>query len=178
MAPRDATPDRMRDVLAAVTPRVVLAASAYASIEAVCGGTTDGLETGGILLGHQHADGHLTVTVAGDPGPRAERRRRSFRRDHAHAQALAGAAYAHDRSVWLGDWHTHPLGPEHPSPVDLRSYVHVLSDRDLGFEMFLSIIAVPSGPRPLLWSWIVTGTKIAPAGMWVLVPDGNVRGTP
>jgi integrative and conjugative element protein (TIGR02256 family) len=178
VAPRDAAPDRMRYVLAAVTPRVVLAASAHASIEAVCAEATDGLETGGILLGHQHADGHLTVTVAGDPGRRAERRRRSFRRDHDHAQALAGAAYAHDRRVWVGDWHTHPLGPEHPSPVDLRSYGDVLSDQDLGFEMFLSIIAVPSTPRPLLWSWIVTSTTITPAGMWVLVPDGNERGTP
>jgi integrative and conjugative element protein (TIGR02256 family) len=168
----------MRDVLAALTPRVVLAESAHASIEDVCAEATDGLETGGILLGHQHADGHLTVTVAGDPGPRAERGRRSFRRDPDHARSLAGAAYAHDRSVWIGDWHTHPLGPEHPSPVDLRSYVALLSDQDLGFDEFLSIIAVPSAPRPLLWSWIVTSTTIAPVGMWVLVRDRGLPGTP
>lgn len=172
----DAAPARMRDVLSALTPRVVIAASAHAAIEAVCADATDGLETGGILLGHQHADGHLSVTVAGDPGPNAERRRRSFRRDHDHAQALAGAAYAHDRSVWLGDWHTHPAGPEHPSPVDLRSYVEVLSDHALGFGLFLSIIAVPSAPRPLLWSWIVTDRTLAAAGMWVEGPVG-VRGT-
>lgn len=174
----DAAPPGLRDVLPAVTPRVVLAASAHAAIEAVCESAEDGLESGGILLGHQHADGHLSVTVAGDPGPRAQRSRRSFRRDHAHAQALASAAYARDRSVWIGDWHTHPSGPERPSPTDLRSYVEVLRDEDSHFAVFLSIIAVPVVPRPLLWAWAVTDKTIAPTGLWVTIPDAVSPGTP
>lgn len=120
--PRDAAPSWVPHLLLAVTRRVVLDASAHASIEAVSLGETGGLETGGILLGHQHSDGHLSVTVAGDPGPRAERARRSFRRDADHARALARDGYARDRSVWIGDWHTHVDGPAHPSPVDLRAY--------------------------------------------------------
>ena len=168
MVAGDAAAQGLRHVLAAVT-RVVLARSAHAAIEAVCE-PRDGLETGGILLGHQHDDGHLSVTVAGDPGPRAQRGRRSFRRDHDHAQSLAGAAYARDRSVWIGDWHTHPDGPEHPSPIDLRSYVDVLQSDDSGFAVFLSIIAIPVVPRPLLWAWAVTDETISPVGMWVSAP--------
>src|SRR5689334_3712677 len=88
-------------------------------IRQICDAAQDGFETGGILLGHHHDDGRLVVTTAGDPGPQAVRRRASFRRDQAHGQALADAAWSHDRSVWLGDWHTHPRGPVQPSTVDL-----------------------------------------------------------
>lgn len=156
-------------MLPAVT-RVILAGSAHDAIEAVCE-PRDGLETGGILLGHQHEDGHLSVTVAGDPGPRAQRGPRSFRRDHAHAQRLARAAYAHDRSIWIGDWHTHPRGPERPSPIDLRAYVDVIRSDDSDFAVFLSIIAIPVVPRPLLWAWAVTDETITPVGMWVTTPS-------
>lgn len=160
-------------MLAAMT-RVVLARSAHAAIEAECE-PHDELETGGILLGYQHGDGHLSVTVAGDPGPRAQRGRRTFRRDHDHAQSLASAAYARDRSVWIGDWHTHPDGLQHPSPLDLRSYVDVLRSDDTGFAVFLSIIAIPVVPRPLLWAWAVTGATISPVDMWVSAPDATER---
>lgn len=88
------------------------------------------METGGILLGHQHTKGHLSLTVAGDPGPRAERTRRSFRCDPDHARALARDGYVRDRSVWIGDWHTHPDGPAHPSPAALRAYVNMVRDPD------------------------------------------------
>lgn len=170
MVARNAAPSRVRHLLPAMTRRVVLDATAHASIEAVCLAETGGLETGGILLGHQHFDGHLSVTVAGDPGPRAERTRRSFRRDADHARALAHDGYACDRSVWVGDWHTHPDGPAHPSPTDLRAYVDIVRDPDETFDMFLSLIVVPVVPRPLLYAWIITKRKVEPTGIWIPRP--------
>lgn len=170
MGTRDTTPARMCHLFPAVTRRVVLAQTAHAATESICRAETRGLETGGILLGHQHSDGHLSVTVAGDPGPRAERGRRSFRRDPDHARSLARDGYARDRSVWIGDWHTHPDGLAHPSPTDLRAYADILHDPDGSFDAFLSLIVIPAEPRPLLYAWIVTQRAAAPAGIWILRP--------
>jgi len=106
------------------------------------------LETGGILLGHTHGD-HVVVTVAGGPGPGAVRRPDYFLRDRHHAQQLADTAWASDASQWIGDWHTHPHGPPHPSLLDLRSTAGVLSDPALGFTTFLTLIAVPHLTHPV-----------------------------
>ncbi len=117
----------------------------------------DGLETGGILLGHDES-GQAEVTVAGRPGPGAERTPNRFRRDLAYAQQLSDDAFEADGSVWLGEWHTHPGGPEMPSELDLRSYAEMLTDTELGFRQFLCIIVTMRRvPRstPLLWPWIV-----------------------
>lgn len=102
----------------------------------------DELETGGILLGHNRG-GDVLVTVAGGPGPKAVRRPGYFLRDRDHAQQLADAAWVNDASQWIGDWHTHPHGPSHPSSLDLRSVAQILSDPELGFSTFLTVIAVP-----------------------------------
>ncbi len=153
-----------------MTLRVVLSAGAFAQIARTCLAHDDGLETGGVLLGHQHADGLLSVTGAGEPGPNARRTRCSFRRDAEHARALARGAYARDRSVWLGDWHTHPDGPTHPSPLDLRSYAEVLQDPDTGFEVFLAIIVAPQPSGPALYPWAVTAWTASQTGLWVEQP--------
>lgn len=167
MVTRDGAPARMRHLLPAVSRRVVLSAAAHAAIEAICLAETDELETGGILLGHQHTDGHLSVTVAGDPGPRAEKGRRSFRRDPDHARTLARNRYARDRSVWIGDWHTHPHGPGYPSSTDLRAYADILNDLDGNFDAFLALVVVPATPRPLLFPWVVTKHAATPAEIWI-----------
>lgn len=150
-----------------MTWRVILTASAHTSIETVCRAELRGRETGGVLLGHEHPDRRLVVTVAGDPGPRAEQTRDAFHRDPKHAHRLAHDRYAHDRSVWLGDWHTHPNGPAHPSPADLRAYASIVGDPTEAITAFLSIIAVPGAPRPLLDAWIITQHALEPATLWI-----------
>ncbi|WGD44730.1 Mov34/MPN/PAD-1 family protein [Streptomyces cathayae] len=71
-------------------------------------------ETGGILLGH-HTRYTVTICHAGAPGPAAVRTPTYFLRDLGHAQILADEAFTADRSVWVGEWHTHPAGL--PAPV-------------------------------------------------------------
>lgn len=146
---------------------VVVAATVLAAIAGVCHDETQGRETGGVLLGHQHTDGHLSVTTAGDPGPLAEQSASRFRRDAAHARLLSSAAYARDRSVWLGDWHTHPTGPPRPSPADMAAYAAVLSDPASGFATFLSIIVLPAPSGPALYPWAVTLQGARQVGLWV-----------
>lgn len=118
---------------------VVLSAEAAVSIAREAPASADGRETGGVLLGHEF-DERLVVTVAGDPGPKADRRADGFVRDLSHAQRLGDDAYDRDGSIWIGEWHTHPGGPITPSPTDLKTYAQLLSDDDLGFERVLSLI--------------------------------------
>src|SRR6266540_765253 len=142
-----------RAVLTAITTEAVAAA--------------DGHETGGILLGSD--DGTvIEVRQAGGPGPHADRRASGFRRDLAHAQELALAAWAADGSVWVGEWHTHPRGPARPSATDLATYGGFLTDPTLGFRRFCAIIVTPAKGddwrRMRMMAWLVTldGARAVP----------------
>ncbi|WNV74443.1 Mov34/MPN/PAD-1 family protein [Geodermatophilus sp. DSM 44513] len=146
----------MQHSIAPTPSTVSLSRHALQTIRETSQAAQDDRETGGIILGHQYADGRLTVTIAGDPGPAAVRTRDSFRRDPSHAQALADAAWSNDRSVWLGEWHTHPRGPVHPSPIDLATYLSLLRDPALTFRAFLALIVIPVAPEPTIFPWVIT----------------------
>jgi integrative and conjugative element protein (TIGR02256 family) len=131
--------------------------------------SSDGRETGGILLGRgPDADDVLVVDEAGGPGPNAIRRPDFFLRDRAHAQALADAAWADRKAVWIGDWHTHPMGGTIPSGRDLRTYRGLLAAAELSFQVFLSIIVVPDEARgwelPQLHPWWLTPPTLERSG--------------
>jgi len=136
--------------------------------------STDGKETGGILLGFD-AEGNapLTVTVAGDPGPKAIRCATRFRRDLEHAQALADAAWALEGSLWIGDWHTHPAGHPQPSPTDLAGYRAALADETL--PAFLSVILSPGEPGdwqdPAVCTWLITAKRVQETPLLVVAPN-------
>ena len=121
---------------------VTLSSAALRTIRTEARASADGLETGGILLGHDDGD-MMHVTIAGGPGPDAVREKRRFLRDLAHARALADHAYERDISVWIGEWHTHPNGPPEPSDVDLTTYARHLAEDRLSFDRFLSVIVLP-----------------------------------
>jgi len=119
----------------------------------------DGLETGGILLGHD-ALPTIVVTAAGGPGPEAVRGPRFFHRDLNHASALAEKAWSVDKSQWVGEWHTHPNGSLEPSPLDATSYLKHVADPDLNFTTFLSVIAIVRDDDVLLAAWAITSEAI------------------
>jgi integrative and conjugative element protein (TIGR02256 family) len=121
--------------------------------------SSDGRETGGILLGRgPDAAGIVRVEIAGDPGPKADRRPDHFLRDLEHAQALATRAWEEGRAVWVGEWHTHPHGGTGPSPIDLATYAQLLSASALEFEVFVAVIVVAdeaggwAAPRLCPWT--------------------------
>lgn len=125
----------------------------------------DGLETGGILLGHDHGLAEpMVVRDCGGPGPAAIRRRAYFRRDTKHAAAVAAQAAAADGSAWIGEWHTHGVAMPEPSGRDLRTYRKLLDDPELAFARFLAVIVIADrelGWRmPLLSAWSFTGSVL------------------
>jgi integrative and conjugative element protein (TIGR02256 family) len=143
------------------TPAVVVLPEAERRIHELATESEDGHETGGLLLGRgPDAQNVITVERAGDPGPGAERRPDYFLRDLAHARELADAAWQESDAVWVGEWHTHPTGPATPSARDLVTYSGLLTDPDLSFGTFVSIIVVPNPDwrSSRLLTWVLSST--------------------
>jgi len=78
-------------------------------------------ETGGILMGQVTEDlGAALVTQVTLPGPYDRGTRTTFYRDAAWAQHLVEHEFAASggRTIYLGEWHTHPATRARPSPRD------------------------------------------------------------
>jgi integrative and conjugative element protein (TIGR02256 family) len=143
-----------------VNLRVEITPSVEDRVMQMAGQSADGRETGGILLGcGPDAAGLIRVEEAGDPGSGAKREPGFFLRDLDHAQQLAAAAWVRSKSIWVGEWHTHPHGDPRPSPTDLSTYAGLLRTAGLEFEAFVSLIAIPDPDRgwdrPPLYSWVL-----------------------
>jgi integrative and conjugative element protein (TIGR02256 family) len=160
VAAASAAAARLSDLLrACMNGRLDLTPAAVDAIKALAPDSADGRETGGILIGRgPDPAGLIVIDEAGDAGPAAIRRPDFFLRDRAHAERLAQTAWADREGVWVGDWHTHPLGGPQPSERDLRTYAGLLAAAELEFRVFVSIIVVPdqeAGWRePHLYPWL------------------------
>jgi hypothetical protein len=78
---------------------VVLLADAATTMRDEAVRSSDGNETGGLLLGRVEPNGTAKVRHAGGPGPAAVRSPAFFLRDLYHAQRTAANAFALDGSV-------------------------------------------------------------------------------
>lgn len=143
------------------TPDVTITDAALAVIAREAQQSRDGLETGGILLGHDFGK-RIEIRHAGDPGSNAERGTQTFMRDLAHARTLAESAWERDRSQWIGEWHTHPNLSLVPSPRDLNSYLKHLIDPGLDFDRFISIIVGEAAGSTKAITWLIDTTQAAP----------------
>jgi len=132
--------------------RVEIAARALDTIREEIARTPRHLETGGILLGFLDP---LTITVAGDAGPGAVRTERFFLRDLDHAQRLAAEASTQSGTLWLGEWHTHPTGPPHPSPTDIATYDRLQRQSpDVFVAGVVALIAFPVMSMTSITAWL------------------------
>jgi integrative and conjugative element protein (TIGR02256 family) len=140
---------------------VIISSTALTVIREEIQNTSPAVETGGILLGTSDP---LRVTVAGDAGPGAVRTPTFFLRDLDHAQHLAAVEAEHSGAQWIGEWHTHPTGPPHPSPADLATYLRLQHQPSgtLGSGV-LSLIISPHAGSLALTAWVCidgTGTQL------------------
>lgn len=153
---------------------VRIAAEAAASIAHEAAASSDGRETGGILLGFDASDlGELLVMEAGGPGPNAERRTDFFRRDLAHARQLAEDAHRRMTARWVGEWHTHPRGRLAPSRLDLKTYRGFLGSPQLHFPVFFAVIVGPGSvgwQTPRATAWLIERRRVLGA---LLLPSAS-----
>lgn len=162
---------------------VTITPAALASIKRIASSAPAGIETGGILLGHERFT-RLDITIAGDPGPNAIHSPTFFQRDREHAQGLADLAYDEKGAAWLGEWHTHPIGPLIPSPRDLLTYRQLIANSELALEVLVALIGVPTeperegprathptaraGPGLMLQAWVIDSQNTAAAKLHVV----------
>jgi integrative and conjugative element protein (TIGR02256 family) len=138
-----------------------ISSAALATIRDEIADTPPHLETGGILLGTTDP---FHVGVAGNAGPGAIQTPTFFLRDLEYTQALAKVEAETSGLHWIGEWHTHPTGPAHPSHTDLSTYARLqaLPAGILALGV-LSLIVTPFGGSYAITAWICvdgTGTQL------------------
>lgn len=150
----------LRDDVSVADGAIEISAQARKQICELAALSTDGRETGGLLLGRgPNGKGLVEVEIAGEPGPSAIRKPAFFLRDLDHARSLADEAWDASRAVWVGEWHTHPDGSPFPSRDDFATYLRLLAASELAFSHFVSVIVTPDRAngwsQPRLWSWLL-----------------------
>jgi integrative and conjugative element protein (TIGR02256 family) len=109
-------------------------------------------ETGGALLGWRSGDDAVVAQALG-PGPDAKHGLSSFEPDGPWQTAEGQRIYKEtERCVaYIGDWHTHPIGPPRPSFQD-RKAARLIADDD-GFR----------APNPLsaIFGWSIEGRRFS-----------------
>lgn len=87
-------------------------------------------ETGGALLGWRDGDNAVVAQALG-PGPEAKHGLRSFEPDGPWQSTEGQRIYAETARcvAYIGDWHTHPIGPPRPSSQDHRAARLIAEDQ-------------------------------------------------
>jgi len=103
------------------------------------------IETGGILMGFRSELGNIVVTRVSGPGPKAIRRKDWFERDCEFCQQMLEEAVVEigNRGQYVGEWHYHPTGSNHPSGRDLQSLTEIAMQTNYATDEPILIIISP-----------------------------------
>lgn len=136
------------------------------------------VETGGALFGWRTPEG-IVVDGAGDPGPRAKHRPRSFQTDRRHTQRLIDQVHAESDGAikFIGSWHSHPGGGAVPSPRDSATAAEISADGPVGLPeptiLVVGTSGTPATPEELAFAayvWSCTDRRLIQA-LVVDIPD-------
>lgn len=85
-------------------------------------------ERGGVLIGSYRGP-HIEVTDCTEPGSKDLARLSSFTRVDEHHQLAATNAWrrSNNTATYVGEWHSHPSGPPHPSGLDRKTWKTVVA---------------------------------------------------
>ena len=103
------------------------------------------VETGGILIGFETEERDIVVLQASGPGPNAVMTKACFEKDIGYCQEhLREASQALGiRGLYVGEWHYHPAGSNHPSPLDIKSMYGIARQENYATEKPVMIIIGP-----------------------------------
>lgn len=97
----------------------------FDAVQATCAAQP---ERGGILIGSYRGP-HIEVADYTEPGRKDIASLSSFERvDESHQRAATDAWRRSDStSTYVGEWHSHPSGPPHPSNLDRQTWQAVVT---------------------------------------------------
>jgi integrative and conjugative element protein (TIGR02256 family) len=115
------------------------------------------LETGGILMGYESAEGDFVATAVIGPGPNAVHAPTRFDHDSEWQFAEVARIYAASgrTETYLGDWHTHPCGIAAMSGLDASTLRFIAeSPETRAPRAVMAILAgTPGGWEIGAWHW-------------------------
>jgi integrative and conjugative element protein (TIGR02256 family) len=109
--------------------------------------SSPGKETGGVLAGFLNPEGDFVITHGSGPGPKAVRSLTEFKKDVAFCQAYLddlSKASGH-RTVYLGEWHSHPSLNNMPSGTDIKSLSDISYQKEYLTDKPIMIIFSSTG---------------------------------
>lgn len=111
-------------------------------------------ETGGLLVGYRADNGEAVIQELVGPGPKARHSPVRFVPDHAWQCERLDEIYheSDNRFVYVGDWHTHPLGVPEMSALDRRTLRNIARHPGSGAGSPLMLIG---GNASGAWLWKV-----------------------
>jgi integrative and conjugative element protein (TIGR02256 family) len=115
------------------------------------------LETGGIVLGYRVEGGReIVITHLVGPGPRAQHMREGFAPDTAYQEAEIERIFAETdrRSIYLGDWHSHPGRAPMPSRKDEGALRRIARYQQAEAPNPLMLIAGLENGETTLAAWV------------------------
>lgn len=124
--------------------QVRVSANALRIIDAYRQRSESAAEAGGVLLGQvNHDESKVVVQRVSLPTAADTATRHSFRRDKTWAQGLIEYEFRNSggRTIYLGEWHTHPAKQAVPSPRDRGMIREQFRANDMNVAFALLIIA-------------------------------------
>jgi len=112
-------------------------------------------ETGGVLLGYFGQPGNVPVILqAIGAGPRAVHRRWYYSPDVEFDESQVALYYEKSgrKTIYLGDWHTHPSPVSHLSKRDKRTLRRIARCRSARVEFpIMLVLSLGEVWQPTLW---------------------------
>ena len=107
---------------------------------------SQGIETGGVLIGYKTEDGKYIILRTTGPGPKALKEKIRFEKDLKYCQKELEKSLKElgDKGLYLGEWHFHPVGSNEPSGLDIKSLTEVAYQDNYHIDKPIMIILAPS----------------------------------
>jgi len=105
----------------------------------------EGVETGGILIGFETEERDIIILRASGPGPKAVMTETRFEKDieYCQQQLEESSRELGIRGLYVGEWHFHPSGSNHPSPLDIKSMYEIAHQENYATDQPAMIIVGP-----------------------------------
>ena len=129
-------------------------------------------EVGGLVAGYLNEEAAVVTELVG-PGPLAKHCHDTFLPDHAHQTEQMHSLFwaSGGRTVYLGDWHTHPEGPSVLSLLDKKTMRVIGNSPEADCANPLMILLSPDGTE-----WELRAFRLKhPSGRSLQVRDIPVR---
>ena len=110
-------------------------------------GENNKVETGGVLAGYLDSSNHIVITHVSGAGPKAVKLPTKFQKDTEYCRTFLDEIFISSakKSVYVGEWHSHPDERNKPSGTDIKSLTDIAYQKEYLTDAPLMIIFSNAG---------------------------------